>query len=189
MQRLLVIAVGLLLASCGGAAHPPRAIPGATAEELPALSYRLRGGGTWSSADFRGKVVVIDVWATYCKPCKKAFPKLDAIHALGDDVAVIGVSVDEEDAVVDQFLTTTPAAFAIGRDPEQTVQLPPLRLTQLPTVLVLDRQGRLRYRGEQLEEADYDGLRVLVERLRAEPRSDTPSRPSTSSRLPTRGRA
>ena len=165
---MLALLVGL--ATCGGPA--PRALqttPAAAAQELPDLTYKLRGGGTWSSREVRGKVVVIDVWATYCKPCKKAFPKLDRIHSLGADVVVIGVSVDADDAIVERFLKETPTAFAIGRDPEETVKQRPLSLTQLPTVLVLDRLGRLRYRGEKLDEADYEGLHDLVVNLLAEP--------------------
>lgn len=169
MRTAVVLAALVVVASCGTSApRTLRPTPPADAPVLPALSYRLRGGGTWSSIDARGKIVVIDVWATYCKPCKKAFPKLDRIHALGSEVVLIGISVDEDDAVVETFLRETPASFAIGRDPEETVKLPPLSLTQLPTVLVLDRQGRVRYRGHPADESQYDALRAIVVTLLAE---------------------
>jgi thiol-disulfide isomerase/thioredoxin len=162
------VVLALVLAGCSAYLRPARAIPSDAAKALPTLSYRLRDGSTWSTADARGKVVVLDVWATYCKPCKKGFPKLDRIHALGSDVVVIGVSIDAEDKVVDDYLRTTPATFTIGRDPTLTVTRMPLWLTTLPTVIVLDRQGRLRYRGLASEADEYDRVRLLVVDLLAE---------------------
>lgn len=171
MKIARVVALLAALASCGAPApHELQTVPRSEAQALPPVEYRLRGGGVWRSTAARGKVVVIDVWATYCKPCRKAFPRLDRIHALGSGVVVIGVSVDEDDAVVEAFLRETPAGFAIGRDPAETVKLAPLLLSQLPTVLVLDREGRVRFRGESLVEHDYDRLHELVAALIAEPR-------------------
>ncbi len=61
------------------------------------------------------------------------------------------------------------AAFLIARDPTRTVQSGPLALSKLPTLLVVDRRGRIRYRGEAMAEADYDLLPGLVSTLLAEP--------------------
>jgi thiol-disulfide isomerase/thioredoxin len=94
------------------------------------------------------------VWASYCKPCAKAFPHLTAIDARAD-VAVVGISVDEDDAAVAAFLAAVPAGFAIARDRDLTVQDPPLAVTSLPTVLVVDRAGRIRWRKAETTEADY----------------------------------
>lgn len=159
------------MAACGGA--PPRTltpIPAASATPLPPLEYRLRTGEPWTSSAAAGRVLVIDVWATYCQPCRKAFPKLSQLAAAYPDTAiVIGVSVDEEDDVVETFLREVPAAFLIARDPTQTVQSGPLALSKLPTLLVVDRRGRIRYRREAMAEADYDLLPGLVSALLAEP--------------------
>lgn len=122
-------------------------------------------GETWSSRATLGKVVVLDVWATYCKPCRKAFPKLGRLAASSPDVTVIGVSVDEEAAVVRTFLAEVPASFLVAHDPERTVEGPPLAIRKLPTVIVLDRSGRVRFRGEEMAETDYDALSGLVAQL------------------------
>ncbi|HWO20959.1 MAG TPA: TlpA disulfide reductase family protein [Kofleriaceae bacterium] len=157
--------------ACGGA--QPRALaplPAASAAPLPSLAYRLRTGEPWTSSSAAGRVLVIDVWATYCKPCRKAFPKLGQLAAAYPETAVVvGVSVDEEDGVVEDFLREVPAAFLIARDPERTVQSGPLKLSKLPTLLVVDRRGRVRYRGEAMAETDYDRLPGLVATLLAEP--------------------
>ena len=169
----LTLALGALGAAsaCGGSR--PRALaplPATSAAPLPPLEYRLRTGEPWTSGSAAGRVLVIDVWATYCKPCRKAFPKLGQLAAAYPDTAVVvGVSVDEEDAVVEDFLREVPAAFLIARDPARTVQSGPLRLSKLPTLLVVDRRGRIRYRGEAMAEPDYDLLPGLVATLLSEP--------------------
>lgn len=176
-MRASALALGALgalaaLPACGGTAPGPRtahALPAASATSLPPLEYRLTDGAPWTSQAALGHVIVIDVWATYCKPCRKAFPKLGRLAASHADLVVVGISVDEEDATVATFLREVPAAFPIARDPKATVQTGPLAIRQIPTVLVVDRAGRIRYRAENLTETDYDALPDLVEDLLAEP--------------------
>jgi thiol-disulfide isomerase/thioredoxin len=169
----LAVALALILATAACGSSRPRAlapVPAASAAPLPPLEYRLRSGEPWTSGSAAGRVLVIDVWATYCKPCRKAFPKLGQLAAAYPDTAVVvGVSVDEEDAVVEDFLREVPAAFLIARDPARTVQSGPLALSKLPTLLVIDRRGRIRFRGEAMAEPDYDLLPGLVSTLLAEP--------------------
>lgn len=159
----------MLAALVACASSAPQLVAADRAAALPALEYRLAAGGTWSSQPALGRVIVIDVWATYCEPCKKAFPKLDRLAAMYPDVDVVGISVDEEDASVEAFLRETPAAFAIARDPEATVQSGPLGIRVLPTVLVVDRRGRIRLRAEKMKVEDYDRLAGIVAQLRGEP--------------------
>jgi thiol-disulfide isomerase/thioredoxin len=162
-------AIVLAVAACGA---PPRRAPepiaAAAAAPLPPLEYRLRSGEPWASSAALGRVIVLDVWATYCKPCRKAFPKLGRLAAAHPEAVVIGVSVDEDDAVVEAFLREVPAAFSIARDPTQSVQSGPLAIGRLPTLLVVDRRGRVRFRGEEMAESDYDVLPGLVAALLAE---------------------
>lgn len=150
----------LLITSCGGAPPPPK--------PLPDVTFRLMSGETWSSRAALGRVVVLDVWATYCKPCRKAFPKLGQLAASSPEVTVVGITVDEEAAVVRRFLDEVPASFLIAHDPERTVEAAPLAIRKLPTVIVLDRRGRVRFRGENMGETDYDALSGLVAKLLAE---------------------
>lgn len=157
---MYALALVLLIASCGGAPPPPK--------PLPEVSFRLLSGETWTSRAALGKVVVLDVWATYCKPCRKAFPKLGQLAASSPDVTVIGISVDEEASVISRFLEEVPARFVIAHDPARTVEAAPLAVRKLPTVIVLDRRGRVRFRGEEMAETDYDALSGLVARLLAE---------------------
>ena len=135
---------------------------------LPALSYPLLAGGTWSSASARGHVVVLDVWATYCAPCREAFPRLDRLAHDHPEVVVIGLSVDEADAEVQRFLRGVPVGFTIARDPTLTISRPPMQVVRLPTLIVVDRVGRVRLRRADATAADYDALPGLVAQLAAE---------------------
>lgn len=159
----------IVLVAIGCGAAPRAAVEdAATARPLPALELTLRGGGTWTSSEAIGKVVVLDVWATYCAPCKKAFPKLGKLAAAYPDAVVIGISVDEEDAPVEAFLKETPAAFTIARDPARRVQSGALAVEQLPTLIVVDKRGRVRLRADLARESVYDGLPEVVARLQTE---------------------
>jgi cytochrome c biogenesis protein CcmG, thiol:disulfide interchange protein DsbE len=169
MRLLAAMFAVTFITGCGGPS--PRVLSAITASEaapLPSLSYRLVSGQPWTSEAARGRVIVLDVWATYCQPCRKAFPKLSRLAAAHPDVVVIGVSVDEDDAVVDAFLRDVPAGFPIARDPAQSVQSGPLAIQSLPTVLVVDRRGRIRLRAEQMAETDYDALPGVIAALQAE---------------------
>ena len=149
----------LVLAAC--AAAPPKAT--STAEPLPALTFPMFAGGTWSSASAHGTPLVIDVWASWCKPCSKGFPKLDALAARGG-VAVVAISIDEDAAAARDFLAQFPLAIAVAHDAEQALTRAPLRISRLPTVLVVDAAGTIRHRIEEPTDADYDRLDALVQR-------------------------
>jgi thiol-disulfide isomerase/thioredoxin len=168
--RVRELAFAAIIMSACGPAAPARlaAVPPNAATALPPLELRLQSGEPWSSSASSGRVLVIDVWATYCKPCRASFPKLGRLAAAHPDVDVVGVSVDEDNAVVDRFLADVPAQFTIARDPTMSVRDGPLHITRLPTVLVVDRAGRVRFRGDELPEDRYDALPALVDELLAE---------------------
>lgn len=159
-MRIVTIALVAGVA-CAGAAPAKQAD---TLEPLPALTLPLVRGGTWSSMTARGSALVIDVWASWCKPCGKAFPKLDALAARG--VNVIAISIDEDPAAIEAFLAEFPLSAAVAHDAKQTLVGPPLRISQLPTLLVVDAAGVIRHRIEEPTERDYDHLGELVAGLR-----------------------
>lgn len=71
-------------------------------------------------AEFRGKVVLVDFWASWCAPCRQSFPWLNDMQAkyAARGLVVIGVNVDREREQAEGFLRKTPAEFEILYDPE-----------------------------------------------------------------------
>jgi thiol-disulfide isomerase/thioredoxin len=166
--RALVLSALVITACTAGGRAEPRLVASERSPSLPPLVFPTMDGGAFATDEARGQVVVLDVWATYCEPCRRAVPRLDRLAAARPDVLVVGLSIDEDDAVVRRFLDEVPATFAIARDREQTTLGPPLVIRKLPTVIIVDREGRVRSRIDEASEEDYHHLLALVDALRAE---------------------
>jgi cytochrome c biogenesis protein CcmG, thiol:disulfide interchange protein DsbE len=95
------------------AAHAQAAEVGKPAPtfELPSTS------GVLKLADFKGKWVYVDFWASWCGPCRQSFPWMNDLQAKhGDKLKVIGVNVDARRADANKFLEQVPAKFALAFD-------------------------------------------------------------------------
>lgn len=96
---------------------------------------------------YRGKVVLIDFWASWCTPCRQSFPWLNAMqHKYADrGLVVVGVNVDRDRAEADQFLRDVPADFDIVFDPAGTLAAR-YEVPGMPSSYVFGRSGELLHR-------------------------------------------
>ena len=109
-------------------------VPGAQAADATALDLRAHAG----------KVVVVDFWASWCKPCRQSIPWLNEMQAKygPSGLVVIGVNVDAERPLAEKFLAQTPARFQIVYDAEG--KLPKeYAVPGMPASFIFDRTGRL----------------------------------------------
>ncbi|MCB1627707.1 MAG: TlpA family protein disulfide reductase [Xanthomonadales bacterium] len=86
------------------------------ATDQPALSVQLVDGTDWSLADQRGQWVVVNYWATWCTPCIKEMPELQALHDERDDVLVIGLAYEESELDdIRRFLEVRKVSYPIAQ--------------------------------------------------------------------------
>jgi cytochrome c biogenesis protein CcmG, thiol:disulfide interchange protein DsbE len=117
---------------------------------LPDLSGREVDLGS-----FRGEVVLVNFWATWCEPCREEMPSLQRLEKklAGKPFRVVAVNIGEGAPRIRQFLERTPVSFTILRDAESEV-MKAWRVRMLPASFLADRRGMLRY--QLIGEADYD---------------------------------
>ena len=114
----------------------------------PAPDWKLKdvNGKTISSADFKGKVVVLDFWATWCPPCRAEIPGFVELQKQygKDGVAVIGASVDSSDeiAAVKKFAEKFGINYPVGLADQDAVRAFG-GVDAIPTTFIIDRDGRI----------------------------------------------
>jgi cytochrome c biogenesis protein CcmG, thiol:disulfide interchange protein DsbE len=150
-QRILAVFAVCAFAACatgGGAAGGGGAEPGnQVGVPVPAIRVESLGGKKIDVASYRGRVLLLDVWASWCGPCKQELPMLDAMarRLKSQGVEVLAVSVDQERANVDKFLKGHGKwALTIAHDPGGAIA-ERLQPDKMPTSYVIDRAGIVRY--------------------------------------------
>jgi thiol-disulfide isomerase/thioredoxin len=120
----VVTGVAVLLASIGCLAAPPELPPGL--------------------AHYRGQVVVVDFWASWCKPCRQSIPWLNELRTkyAGQGLVIVGVNVDANRADAEKFQRDIPIGFEVLYDPEGKMA-ESFGLQGMPTTFVFDRDGKL----------------------------------------------
>lgn len=133
LAALLVSAVG----GCDRGDHPERL-------GRPAPLFQISDGTeSIDLARLRGKVVVLNLWATWCAPCIEELPSLLAMQRQLPQVAVVGVSMDTDEAVYRRFLTQHHVTLTTVRDADGRINAL-YGTAQIPETYVIDRQGMLR---------------------------------------------
>jgi thiol-disulfide isomerase/thioredoxin len=132
---------------------------------LPALA-----GGATDLKQLRGKVVLVNFWATWCPPCRKEMPSMNRLNQLmhGQPFAILGVNAGDSAEAIHAFLLQTPVNFPILLD-EEGVSLKPWQAFVFPTSYVVDKQGRVRLGLFGSIEWDAPETVARIEALLAEP--------------------
>jgi thiol-disulfide isomerase/thioredoxin len=185
-----MVVVGLLVTGCGGSAEAgdvPEAgyvagdgsivlIPPDQRAEAPAVVGPTLDAGTFSLSDHRGEVVVINVWASWCAPCRAEAPTLAALaeELQSQGVTFVGLDTRDSDASARAFVERFGIEYANVVDRDGQLQLlfsdtlPP---QAIPSTLVIDRMGRVA--GRILGKASESALRGLIEPILDESEPDT----------------
>ncbi len=154
--------------SARGPASAPGLVPMAQRAAAPAFTLPAMEARSATLADYAGQVLLLNFWATWCRPCRIEMPWFvefqDAFAQRG--LAVLGVSVDDGWDVVRVFLEQSPVDYrvALADTPERLAPFGPI--TVLPTTWLIDREGRLAATHVGL--VDRDVLESDIQQLLAE---------------------
>jgi len=151
-KRLAVACALFLLSACAtaggaGGGGGEAASGNQVGAPVPEIKVDSLGGKKIDVASFRGRVLLLDVWASWCGPCKQELPMLDAMarRLKAQGIDVLAVSVDQERANVDKFLKGHGKwALTIAHDPAGAIA-ERLQPDKMPTSYVIDRAGIVRY--------------------------------------------
>ena len=136
--------------------------PGAAA---PSFALPDAAGATVSLAPLRGRVVYVDFWASWCAPCRRSFPWMNALQARygKDGLSIVGINVDKRREDAERFLRDTPASFTIAYDAKGATPAA-YEVKGMPSAYLIDRSGKV----VAVEEGFHDDRRNEIEaRIRA----------------------
>lgn len=144
-MRHTLIAIALVGSACGG--DTPRTVV-AIGSPAPHYTAQRMGGSPVALADHRGEAVLLNVWATWCKPCREEIPALDSLYReFGPrGLVVVGVSIDvlTDTVRIAGFARELGATYPLWLDPEDRVSTT-FRAIGVPATFLVDRDGVLRW--------------------------------------------
>lgn len=174
-STLICLAASLSLAACEKkAASPGTQAPDAQADQEegrgveigqapPALNAQADLNG------LKGKVVLVDFWASWCAPCREELPELEELHKKYADkgLHIIGVNIDEEKEAMDSFLASMPLSFQQVFDDGQAIakRWAP---TKMPSSYIIDKNGQVQMIQAGYEKGDLPAMVAKIEALLAE---------------------
>jgi thiol-disulfide isomerase/thioredoxin len=167
--RTAALLAGLLLSTGAAEAKDATLRPWTASQPTPALQVATLDGQPWDLASLRGKIVVVNFWATWCGPCVDELPVLGSL-AERAGVAVVGVNYKEPLDSIERFTRAHPLPYPVLRDRTGDAFK---RWTPgvMPTTILVDRAGRARWRTVGEIPPDDTRVRAAIDALLAEPQT------------------
>lgn len=169
MSRIFIML--MLIVSCLPLSSAQQSGKGLTMlpEIKPAPDFLLTdlNGDEHRLADYRGKVVIINFWATWCPPCRAEMPSMQKAweQLEQDDIPMLGINVGEDEDTIFQFTANYPVEFPLLMDKDsEVINQWPVR--GLPTTFVVGPEGNIIYRAIGGREWDDPALLALVKALK-----------------------
>lgn len=112
----------------------------------PDFTLKSSAGENLKLSEFRGEVVLINFWASWCGPCRQEMPLLSELHEQYRDLGftVLGVNVEQDTRKARDLLEETPVSFPVLFDTNSTVSRN-YDVAAMPSTVLIDRDGRVRY--------------------------------------------
>lgn len=161
LSAQIVLLLATIASSSAHAVTSEQAAPDFTLKSLDGKNLRLD--------EYRGQVVLINFWASWCGPCRQEMPVLDRLHQRYESAgfAVLGINVEGEEAPARELLKKVPVTFPVLIDEGQRVSKL-YNLQAMPSTVVVDRDGKIRYIHLGYRPGDEAGYVEMVKQLIAE---------------------
>ena len=153
MAAVVIVSAAAFAADSGGPA--------------PAFSLTDLAGQPGALSQYKGNVVMVNFWATWCGPCQQEMPLLDQMYKKYKPAGftLIGINVDKEAPAVKELLARKPVSFPVLLDPANQVSKA-YHVDEMPSTVIVDKKGQIRYihRGYKPgDENEYqDRIRQLI---------------------------
>jgi len=134
--------------------------PGFALADIDGAIHRL--------SDYRGKVVIVNFWATWCPPCREEMPSMQRVweQIKDDNIVILAINVGEDEDTIFTFTADYPVKFPLLLDLDsRVIQDWPVR--GLPTTFVIDPQGRIAYRAIGTRDWEDPALLETLRKLRS----------------------
>ena len=140
----VITALAVALMAMGSRESAPELV----GKPMPELELTRADGSSWSLTDLRGQVVVLNLWATWCPPCRKEMPALQRLADTlpAEKYEVVGISVDVDRFLVEEFLRRLEVTFDVLVDPDGEATDPILSVRAFPETFLIGTDGTLRER-------------------------------------------
>jgi len=174
---LAIVAVAVAVGCGDSASGGKEAATGGVSESggkhalvgAPAPAFALdsvNGKGKVDLAKLKGKIVLVDFWATWCEPCKKSFPKLQELNVKykASGLVIVGISQDDENQGLPEFGKTYGADFPLAWDKDKGVAQkykPP----SMPSSFLVDKQGVVRFAHLGYHDGDEEKVEKEIKSL------------------------
>jgi peroxiredoxin len=157
---------GLLLASIVVLVQPIPVIAAEVGKSAPDFTLKSLSGKNLKLSEMTGNVVLINFWASGCGPCREEMPLLNALHNKYEPLGftVLGVNVEEDLKGAKGFLKNFPVDFPVLLDNTNQVSKQ-YKVIAMPTTVVVDRDGNMRYLHQGYKSGDEAKYRQMVKTL------------------------
>ena len=169
MTRFVVSVVLVLLTASNGIGAPATLRAYDPPKAAPAFSFEDITGVVHTNADYRGQILLVHFWATWCIPCRQEMPSLVELsrRLQTNGVATIAVAVKEDHAAVRSFVAKNGIPFPVTVDPTDR-SMTPWAAIGVPSTIVLDKKGMIRFRVTGQADWNGPGMTAMIGKLTTE---------------------
>jgi len=138
IRVFIVVSIALITVASAG--------PVAAPKSAPDVSFQTADGRTVRLATYRGRIVLVDFWASWCAPCQRSFPALDALYRdfRSRGFEVLAVNLDEQRRNAEGFLSQHPTRVTVLFDPPAASPVA-FDVKGMPSSFLIDRAGQIRF--------------------------------------------